>query len=133
MGISASHLTSADLAAAAHTHELTPRKEITLCIDHRQRGLGGASCGPDVLRQYVVSAQPVSFSFGIMPCNAKKTDLEDAARIVFPLLSAPVIRRDDNDLVSLTTSTPGGSFASSHSTRSTANRGPPWPNSMSLR
>jgi beta-galactosidase len=49
---SASHLTDVDLTAASHTHELTPRREIFLCIDLFQRGLGTAACGPDALPQY---------------------------------------------------------------------------------
>ena len=43
----ASHFTAADLTAARHTNELEPRPEVLLSLDHAQRGLGTASCGPD--------------------------------------------------------------------------------------
>lgn len=49
---SASHFTATDLYAARHAEELKPRPEVYLNIDHAQRGLGTASCGPDTLPQY---------------------------------------------------------------------------------
>jgi beta-galactosidase len=47
IGFSASHFTAADLYAARHTCDLEPRGEVVLSLDHAQRGLGTASCGPD--------------------------------------------------------------------------------------
>ena len=52
-----------DLERARHTDELKPRDEITLNLDYRQRGLGSASCGPDVLPQYEL--QPHEFNFRV--------------------------------------------------------------------
>jgi beta-galactosidase len=49
---SASHFTPADLFAARHTVDLSPRPEIVLCLDAAHRGLGTASCGPDTLEKY---------------------------------------------------------------------------------
>jgi beta-galactosidase len=49
---SALHYTAHDLYGARHINELHRRKETFLHIDVRQRGLGGASCGPDTLPQY---------------------------------------------------------------------------------
>ena len=37
----------ADLYGALHTSDLEPRAEVMLSLDHAQRGLGTASCGPD--------------------------------------------------------------------------------------
>ena len=51
---SASHFTPADLTAAFHTTDLTPRKETILCLDHAHRGLGTKSCGPDTAPTYLV-------------------------------------------------------------------------------
>ncbi|MEM1213916.1 MAG: glycoside hydrolase family 2 TIM barrel-domain containing protein [Planctomycetota bacterium] len=51
----ASHYTPADLTAASHTHQLTPRPETVLCLDHAHRGLGTASCGPDTLEHYLIT------------------------------------------------------------------------------
>ncbi|CAN5767464.1 hypothetical protein BH24ACT3_BH24ACT3_12330 [soil metagenome] len=58
---------AADLATATHHHELRPRPETTWHLDHRQSGLGNASCGPGVLEPYLVPAEPVTFSFTLRP------------------------------------------------------------------
>jgi beta-galactosidase len=60
---SASHFTAADLFAARHTYELTPRSEVYLNLDAAQRGLGTASCGPDTLPQYCLLASVYHFSY----------------------------------------------------------------------
>jgi beta-galactosidase len=52
LGFSVLHFTPEDFTQAYHTHELTPRDGATLLLDCRQRGLGGASCGPDTLDEY---------------------------------------------------------------------------------
>jgi len=57
---SASHFTAADLFAAKHTIDLSPRPEVYLNIDVAQRGLGTASCGPDTLPQYLL--QPCNYA-----------------------------------------------------------------------
>ncbi len=43
-----------DLAAARHTFDLEPRDETILYLDHRHRGLGNLSCGPDALDRYKI-------------------------------------------------------------------------------
>ncbi len=66
---SASRFRIEDYIAAYHTHELTPRPDIELCVDIRQRGLGTASCGPDTLPQYRVEPgvweQKLRFELGV--------------------------------------------------------------------
>ena len=47
IGFTASHFTADDLYGALHTSDLEPRAEVMLSLDHAQRGLGTASCGPD--------------------------------------------------------------------------------------
>ncbi len=54
LSFSASHFTPADLTAAYHTPDLTPRDETIVCLDAMQRGLGTKSCGPDTLDHYKV-------------------------------------------------------------------------------
>ena len=56
MEASASRFTPGDLFAATHTNELIPRDEVFLYVDVMQRGLGGASCGPDTLERYRIAA-----------------------------------------------------------------------------
>jgi len=63
LNVSAHHYTAHDLTVARHWHELTPRPEITLNLDLAQSGLGGESCGPGTLPQYLV--QPVETRFAL--------------------------------------------------------------------
>ena len=62
-GFTASHLTSGDLYGALHTSDLEPRPEVYLSLDHAQRGLGTASCGPDTLPRYQLNASSYRFSY----------------------------------------------------------------------
>jgi len=67
MEASASHFTAHDLYAAKHTTDLVPRPEVHVNLDHAQRGLGTASCGPDTLPQYRLPADRYSLDFTISP------------------------------------------------------------------
>jgi len=60
---SASHFTAEDLYAATHTSDLQPRAEVILNLDHAQRGLGTASCGPDTLESYRLLATACHFIY----------------------------------------------------------------------
>ena len=51
---SASHYPHEILTPAFHTYDLNPDPRTFVCLDVQQRGLGGASCGPDTLSQYLV-------------------------------------------------------------------------------
>ena len=62
---SVSHFTAADLYAARHTTDLTPRPEVHVNLDYGQRGLGTASCGPDTLPQYRIPAGKYRLAFRI--------------------------------------------------------------------
>ncbi len=53
---SATHHTPRDLFVAEHDSELVRRRELVVCIDTAHRGLGTASCGPDVLAKYRLPA-----------------------------------------------------------------------------
>ena len=67
---SASHYADEDLTAAFHINELDPHGEVFLHLDYGQRGLGGASCGPDTLPQYRLEPGAYSFSYRIIPFTA---------------------------------------------------------------
>ena len=64
---SASHFTDDDLFRARHTPDLTPRPEVFLNLDHAQRGLGTASCGPDTLERYRLRDARYRFAFILRP------------------------------------------------------------------
>ena len=52
-----------DLDAALHMHEVLRRESVYLSLDHKQHGIGSASCGPATFEPCVL--RPVSFSFEV--------------------------------------------------------------------
>ena len=66
-GFTASHFTAADLYAARHTCDLEPRPEVVLSLDHAQRGLGTASCGPDTAPRFRLVAPVYRFAYLLRP------------------------------------------------------------------
>jgi len=65
--VSATHHRAADLAAATHDVELTPRAEAIVHLDATHRGLGTASCGPDTLPPYLVGPGTYRWSWALTP------------------------------------------------------------------
>lgn len=62
---SATRFAPEDLFAARHTTDLTPRREVLVNLDVRQRGLGTASCGPDTLPRYRIGGGDHALGFTI--------------------------------------------------------------------
>ncbi|MBM3190261.1 MAG: DUF4981 domain-containing protein, partial [Chloroflexi bacterium] len=60
--VSAHHYSLDNLTAARHTHELRRLNETVLYLDARQSGLGGASCGPGTLPQYLIQPEETRFT-----------------------------------------------------------------------
>ena len=86
MEASASHYSAADLYQAIHTCDLVRRAETILNLDHKQSGLGGASCGPGTLPQYLIQPGAFQFSFRLRPFNADTDSPAELARSSpFPL------------------------------------------------
>ncbi|WP_232549817.1 glycoside hydrolase family 2 TIM barrel-domain containing protein [Propioniciclava soli] len=56
---------AAELAAAAHPHELPPPQATHLVLDLAQHGLGSRSCGPDVRPRFALWPRPASASFAL--------------------------------------------------------------------
>jgi beta-galactosidase len=63
MHMSATNYHAADLYAAANEADLEPRDELIVHLDVAHRGLGTASCGPDVLPQYRLPSGTFEFSY----------------------------------------------------------------------
>lgn len=61
--ISATRFTDADLHDAAHETDLSPRRRLVVKIDVAHRGVGTASCGPDVLPQYEIPTGKHTWSY----------------------------------------------------------------------
>jgi beta-galactosidase len=74
------HFTANDLYAANHTNELTPRDETYWTLDLAQCGLGGASCGPMTLPQYLIEPGNFKFSVLLRPFCPERGDLRKLGR-----------------------------------------------------
>jgi beta-galactosidase len=61
----ASHHTAQDLYRARHTVDLERKPQTRVFLDTRQRGLGTASCGPDTLEEYRISAGTYAWTYWI--------------------------------------------------------------------
>ena len=59
--------TAADLASAAHLHELSPRPHIYCTFDRLMSGLGNESCGPGVLPAYQIPPAAHRFVLQLRP------------------------------------------------------------------
>ncbi len=79
LSVTALHFKPTDLAVG-HTHELAPREDITLCLDHKQLGLGNASCGPGVLKEYLVKPEACDFGLTLRPYRPQMGELGAIAR-----------------------------------------------------
>ncbi len=66
---SARHYTQTNLDEAEHTYDLKETEEVYLYIDKEQQGIGSASCGPDVLPEYELIAEPFVFDVILTPFN----------------------------------------------------------------
>jgi beta-galactosidase len=67
MEATVSHYTIAELTKAFHTNELARSEDIELNLDLKQRGLGGASCGPDTLEKYRIRPGTFKLAFVLKP------------------------------------------------------------------
>ena len=79
LSVTALHFTALDFAAS-HTYQLTPRKDVTLCLDYRQNGLGNSSCGPPVLEKYALRPETCRFSFSLRPYIPQMGEIDIVAR-----------------------------------------------------
>ena len=69
MEFSVHHYTIEDFEKAKHTYELKRRDDVMLNIDYKQSGLGGGSCGPDTLPQYLVKPEHIHFAVRLRPIS----------------------------------------------------------------
>jgi beta-galactosidase len=77
-----SHFTAHDLYAAYHTNELTRYPETYWTLDLAQCGLGGASCGPMTLPQYLIEPGTFEFSVLLRPVSPARGDLRKLGRMI---------------------------------------------------
>ena len=68
------------LTAATHAEELEPEASVTMHLDHRHRGLGTLSCGPDTLPRYRIGAGRYRFGWAACPVHLRHDDPAVVAR-----------------------------------------------------
>ena len=61
--ISATRFTDADLHSAAHETDLPRSRKLIVKLDVAHRGVGTASCGPDVLSRYEIPTGKHAFAY----------------------------------------------------------------------
>jgi|GEM_PF-6452907 len=79
-GFSVHRWSTAALAAARHRDELVPEPCLWLQLDHRQHGLGSASCGPGPLEKHLLRSGPFRFALGFRRLTHAPADPGPAAR-----------------------------------------------------
>ncbi|NOZ56295.1 MAG: DUF4981 domain-containing protein, partial [Calditrichaeota bacterium] len=99
--MTALHFSEADLEQAKHTVELHHRPEIYLTLDARMRGVGNASCGPEILPQYEVRPETTAFAFALKPYEPGEPTPDALARAPLPVPLRPLIKRDELGYVSI--------------------------------
>ena len=65
MHFSATHHRASDLYEAEHQDDLRRRDGLVVCLDAAHRGLGTASCGPDVLPEYRIAPGRHDFAYRV--------------------------------------------------------------------
>ena len=112
MSASAVHYKAEDLYTnrdnrKKHPYEITFNENTIVSLNAKMRGLGNASCGPDVMPQYELKADYTIFNFMILPIANSLTDqqLSEKTRIESPVCSTVTIERSKQGIVTLATST----------------------------
>ncbi|MDR2563037.1 MAG: discoidin domain-containing protein [Prevotellaceae bacterium] len=112
MAASAAHFRPEDLYAnqnsrAKHPYQANLCTNTVVNLDAQMRGLGNASCGPDVLEKYELKAMTTPFSFIILPLSEAPNDeqLSEKARVAIPICTPVLIERDTEGKIQFTTST----------------------------
>lgn len=80
---------------------LVPRSDITVCLDAQQMGLGGASCGPGPMEQYLCMPGRVQFRVVMRPLHGSE-NVRTLGRLRAPVPPAPMLTRSDDGLLTVT-------------------------------
>jgi beta-galactosidase len=92
-----------------HTYQFKECTTSVVCLDAVTRGLGNASCGPDVMDKYELKAENTGFRFFIMPLSGGDKAAEKA-RVEMPVCQAVSCMRQQNGRILMTTPTKGATI-----------------------
>lgn len=92
-----------------HPYQFKSCDNTIVSLDAATRGLGNASCGPDVLEKYELKAANTNFRFFIMPLT-QEMDAAQMARVDMPVCQPVNCKRNTNGRISMTTPTPNATI-----------------------
>lgn len=92
-----------------HPYQFKSCDNTIVSLDAVTRGLGNASCGPDVLEKYELKAANTNFRFFIMPLT-KEMNAAQMARADMPVCQPVNCKRNTNGRISMTTPTPNATI-----------------------
>ena len=87
-----------------HTYQFKTCQTAVVSLDAVTRGLGNASCGPDVMEKYELKAANTAFRFFIIPLSAGD-DAAVKARVGMPVCQFVSCERQSNGYIKMTTPT----------------------------
>ena len=87
-----------------HTYQFKSCTTTVVSLDAATRGLGNASCGPDVREPYELKAQNTAFRFFLIPLTAE-TKASETARVDMPVCQAVNCERQSNGRIKMSTPT----------------------------
>ena len=92
-----------------HTYQFKSCQTTVVSLDAATRGLGNASCGPDVMDKYELKAENTAFRFFIMPLSAGD-NAAVKARVDMPVCQPVNCERQQNGRIKMTTATSGATI-----------------------
>ena len=92
-----------------HTYQFKTCATAVVSLDAVTRGLGNASCGPDVMDKYELKAANTAFRFFIIPLNAD-VQAATAARIDMPVCQPVSCERESNGRIKMSTTSSGATI-----------------------
>ena len=94
---------------AKHTYQFKTCANTVVCLDAVTRGLGNASCGPDVMDKYELKAANTPFRFFIMPLSTEDQPATKA-RVSMPVCQPVSCERLSSGRIHMTTATPNATI-----------------------
>ena len=94
-----------------HIYQFVTCQNTVVSLDAATRGLGNASCGPEVMEKYELKAANTAFRFFIMPLNVAGNDAERCSQIAakarfdMPVCQMVNCERQSNGRIKMTTAT----------------------------
>jgi beta-galactosidase len=94
-----------------HTYDFKTCENTVVSLDAATRGLGNASCGPDVMDKYELRAVNTSFRFFMIPLTPQNSNITpQLARVDMPVCQSVSCERMTNGRIKMSTQTSGATI-----------------------